>query len=59
MNSEHVDYYATFDNYKVGVIQGQYIEEKLGLKENEGPFNIELFAGSPMITTPSSLTAAP
>ena len=47
MNSEHVDYYATFDNYKVGVIQGQYIEEKLGLKENEGPFNIELFAGSP------------
>ena len=47
MNSEHVDYYATFDNFQVGVIQGQYIEEKLGLKENAGPFNIELFAGSP------------
>ncbi|NLZ43499.1 MAG: sugar ABC transporter substrate-binding protein [Clostridia bacterium] len=47
MNSEHVDYYATFDNFQVGVIQGRYIEEKLGLKENEGPFNIELFAGSP------------
>ncbi|NLY91632.1 MAG: sugar ABC transporter substrate-binding protein [Firmicutes bacterium] len=47
MNSEHVDYYATFDNFKVGVIQGQYIEEKLGLKSNDGPFNIELFAGSP------------
>jgi len=47
MNSEHVDYYATFDNFKVGVIQGRYIEEKLGLKENEGPFHIELFAGSP------------
>ena len=47
MNSENVDYYATFDNFKVGVIQGQYIEEKLGLKEAKGPFNIELFAGSP------------
>jgi len=47
MNSEHVDYYATFDNFQVGVIQGKYIEEKLGLKTNAGPFNIELFAGSP------------
>jgi len=47
MNSEHVDYYATFDNFQVGVIQGRYIEEKLGLKENAGPFNVELFAGSP------------
>jgi putative multiple sugar transport system substrate-binding protein len=47
MNSENVDYYATFDNFKVGVIQGEYIEEKLGLKEGKGPFNIELFAGSP------------
>ena len=47
MNSEHVDYYATFDNFQVGVIQGQYIEEQLGLEDNAGPFNIELFAGSP------------
>ena len=47
MNSENVDYYATFDNFKVGVIQGQYIEENLGLKEGKGPFNMELFAGSP------------
>lgn len=47
MNSENVDYYATFDNFKVGVIQGEYIEEKLGLKEGKGPYNIELFAGSP------------
>jgi len=47
MDTEHVDYYATFDNFKVGVIQGQYIEEKLGLKEGKGPYNIELFAGSP------------
>ncbi|WP_096187242.1 multiple monosaccharide ABC transporter substrate-binding protein [Evansella halocellulosilytica] len=47
MNSEHVSYYATFDNFEVGVLQGQYIEEQLGLDEGEGPFNIELFAGSP------------
>ncbi len=43
----NVDYYATFDNFKVGVLQGQYIEEKLGLKEGKGPFNIEIFGGSP------------
>lgn len=47
MNSDNVNYYATFDNFKVGVIQGEYIEEKLGLKEGKGPYNMELFAGSP------------
>ena len=29
MNSEHVDYYVTFDNFGVGEIGGQYIEEQL------------------------------
>jgi putative multiple sugar transport system substrate-binding protein len=43
----HVSYYATFDNFKVGLLQASYIEEKLGLKDGKGPFNIELFAGSP------------
>lgn len=47
MNSDHVSYYATFDNFEVGVQQGEYIEGKLGLAKEEGPFNIELFAGSP------------
>jgi len=42
-----VDYYATFDNFQVGVLQAQSIEQKLGLKEGKGPFNIELFGGSP------------
>jgi putative multiple sugar transport system substrate-binding protein len=46
-NSPDVDYYATFDNFKVGVLQGAYIVDKLGLKEGKGPFNIELFGGSP------------
>jgi len=45
--SENVDYYATFDNYKVGTLQGQYIETQLGLKDGKGPFNLEPFAGSP------------
>ncbi|WP_160671314.1 multiple monosaccharide ABC transporter substrate-binding protein [Clostridium sp. C8-1-8] len=45
--TSNVDYYVSFDNFKVGVLQGQYIEEKLGLKDGKGPFNIELFAGSP------------
>ncbi len=43
----YVTYYATFDNFKVGVLQASYIEDKLGLKDGKGPFNIELFAGSP------------
>nr|WP_051511556.1 multiple monosaccharide ABC transporter substrate-binding protein [Skermanella stibiiresistens] len=45
--SSHVDYYATFDNFQVGVLQGGYIVDKLGLKDGKGPFNIELFGGSP------------
>ncbi|UJF36473.1 sugar-binding protein [Paenibacillus hexagrammi] len=45
--SDYVSYYATFDNFKVGVLQASYIEQKLGLKDGKGPFNIELFGGSP------------
>ena len=46
MDSPNVDYYSTFDNRKVGQIQGQYLVDKLGLsKGKKGPFNIELFAG--------------
>jgi putative multiple sugar transport system substrate-binding protein len=44
----HVDYYATFDNYKVGVIQGEYIIKALKLDQGEkGPFTMEVFGGSP------------
>ncbi|GGO05462.1 multiple monosaccharide ABC transporter substrate-binding protein [Saccharibacillus kuerlensis] len=46
-NTPHTGYYATFDNFKVGVLQASYIEQALGLKEGKGPFNIELFGGSP------------
>jgi putative multiple sugar transport system substrate-binding protein len=47
VNSANVDYYATFDNFGVGVIMGTQIETGLDLKNQPGPFNIELFGGSP------------
>jgi putative multiple sugar transport system substrate-binding protein len=47
MDSPDVDYYATFDNFEVGALQGRFIANRLGLSEGKGPFNIELFAGSP------------
>ena len=46
-NSPNVDYYAAFDNYKVGVAQAGSIIDTLDLNNAAGPFNIELFAGSP------------
>ncbi|MEU9979396.1 multiple monosaccharide ABC transporter substrate-binding protein [Streptomyces sp. NPDC051014] len=47
LGTKNVDYYASFDNEKVGVEQGTYIVHKLGLDSGKkGPFNIELFAGS-------------
>lgn len=46
-NSGDVSYYATFDNFQVGVLQATSIVDKLGLKDGKGPFNIELFGGSP------------
>ena len=45
--SKNVDYYATFDNFQVGVLQATSLVDKLGLKQGKGPFNIELFGGSP------------
>ena len=45
--SPNVDYYATFDNFKVGVQQATSLVDALGLKDGKGPFNIELFGGSP------------
>jgi putative multiple sugar transport system substrate-binding protein len=52
--NKNVDYYTSFDNEKVGVAQatslltGLGILDKSGAKTGKkGPFNIELFAGSP------------
>jgi len=49
MNSDAVSYYATFDNYKVGTIQGDFLVDRLNLKSRskDDPAYIELFTGSP------------
>jgi putative multiple sugar transport system substrate-binding protein len=44
--SDTVDYYTTFDNFKVGVLQAESLVEGLEAS-GEGPYNVELFAGSP------------
>jgi putative multiple sugar transport system substrate-binding protein len=46
-DSANVDYYTTFDNFKVGVLQAESLLKGLGYPEKPGPFNIELFGGSP------------
>ena len=47
MNTMDVDYYMTFDLVRMGEIQGEYIENALGLKDGKGPFTLEIFSGSP------------
>lgn len=45
MNSDAISYYATFDNTRVGEIQGQYIVDALDLENTDETFNIEVFTG--------------
>lgn len=45
--SDAYDYYITFDNFKVGQMQGEAIRDALGLASATTPKNIALFAGSP------------
>ena len=56
-DSENVDYYATFDNFQVGVQQATSLLVGMGVYASEdstsadgpnaaGPWNVELFAGS-------------
>lgn len=40
------DYFVGYNNREVGVMQANAIIEGLGLDEGNGPFNIEMFAGS-------------
>ncbi|KNX36201.1 substrate-binding domain-containing protein [Luteipulveratus halotolerans] len=47
LNSPNVDYYVAYDNYKVGQLQGQALLDGMKAKKPNGPYNIELFAGSP------------
>ncbi len=45
-NTPNVDYYATFDNFQVGVEQAQSLLQGLKGRQSKGPQTIELFGGS-------------
>ncbi|MFJ8074429.1 multiple monosaccharide ABC transporter substrate-binding protein [Streptomyces sp. NPDC096176] len=51
MGTQNVDYYASFDNERVGELQARYIVDRLELgepdKEADEKHTLELFAGSP------------
>ena len=47
VDTEAVSYYATFDNRGVGRLQAQSLVDGLKANKGEGPYNVELFAGSP------------
>lgn len=48
MDSDAVSYYATFDNWNVGVKQGEYIVDALDLKNaGDKTYNIEFITGDP------------
>lgn len=47
-NSDAVNYYVSFDNYTVGVLQAQYVIDKLDLANaGDKTYNIEFTAGDP------------
>ncbi|MEO0429051.1 MAG: multiple monosaccharide ABC transporter substrate-binding protein [Pseudomonadota bacterium] len=47
-DSEYVDYYATFDNFQVGVLQAESLVAGLEVHfPDQTPWNVELFGGSP------------
>lgn len=41
-----MDYYLTFDNVEVGVMQAEYIETAFGLKEGNRAITLEMFSGA-------------
>lgn len=47
VNTDAVSYYATFDNRKVGELQATSLVNGLKQFKGNGPYNVELFAGSP------------
>ncbi len=46
-DSGNVDSYATFDNFQVGVLQANSLVAGLKERFGDGPYNVELFGGSP------------
>jgi putative multiple sugar transport system substrate-binding protein len=48
MNTDAISYYVSFDNYKVGTLQGQYVVDALQPETSADGYNIEFTAGDPM-----------
>nr|WP_108870141.1 sugar-binding protein [Tessaracoccus timonensis] len=46
MDTENVDNYVAYDSYQVGVKQGEALLEGLKKQKGDGPYTIELVAGS-------------
>src|SRR6476659_2420065 len=47
LNTDNVDYYVAYDNFKVDELQGKALLDGMKAKKPNGPYNVELFAGSP------------
>ncbi len=47
MNTDAIDCYVSFDNYKVGELQGQFVIDALAPDDTDETFNIEFLAGDP------------
>ena len=47
VDTDAVSFYATFDNVGVGVLQAQSLVDGMTQHRGSGPWNVELFAGSP------------
>ncbi len=49
MNSDAISYYVSFDNYQVGVLQGEFVVDALGLdlEDTSVSYNIEFVGGDP------------
>lgn len=45
-DTKDVDIFGTFDNNRVGELQGEFIVDQLDLENEEDPFNLEIVSGS-------------
>jgi putative multiple sugar transport system substrate-binding protein len=45
-NTQALDYYVAYDNFKVGELQGKALLDGMKAKKPTGPYTIELFSGS-------------
>jgi len=46
LNTPTMDYYVTFDNIEVGVLQAKYIEDAFNLQDGKNTITMEFFSGA-------------